>query len=482
MRVANQIFGILIFFFTVSLYSQNNKDKIKVVPLPRSINTQFNEFGPSITGDGKTLYFYSKRNSKTNTDIFQTTFENGQWSFPQEVIELNSEYDDQSPYVDPSGRFMVFSSNRDGSIEFRIPQGIGVSRDLYYSEKVNGRWSRPALLPFSINTADMEENPYVFGEYVYFTRYPFGQKEKAKIYRAKLSSRDVYPAEELPSHINMPGTATITAVVSPDGQYLYFASNRSGGYGGFDIYKSKINKDGSFGEPENLGPDINTQSDEAYMIVSYQQNTIFFCRRNMDANSDYDIYTAKLPDDSDPRAKPIPPLPPKGKPGNIEPKNELVAKTEPKTPAKLPTKSKLNKIETDTFPPIKKKPEINIAKILKEKKKLTLNNINFDINSSDLRPESFPILNTIIDFLKDNPDQRIKIIGHTDLTGDLEFNQQLSWYRAESVKKYFVSKGIDKMRILTDGKGSSQPVINNKEPESNQINRRTEFEVLDPAK
>ncbi|MCX7999294.1 MAG: OmpA family protein, partial [Leptospiraceae bacterium] len=238
-----------------------------IIPLPSPVNTNFNEFGPSLTADGNTLYFYSKRNSITNTDIFKTTKVNGVWTTPVEVKELNSPYDDQSPFVYGNEQFIVFSSNRDGSIEFRIPQGIGVSRDIYYSEKVRGKWTTPMPLSENINTEQMEENPFVYGDYLLFTRYPFGNPGLAKIYSSHLTSKDIYPAQELPPPINIEGTSTISAFISPEGNYIYFASNRPGGYGGYDIYRSRIYEDGTFGEAENLGPEINTTADEAYMII-----------------------------------------------------------------------------------------------------------------------------------------------------------------------------------------------------------------------
>ena len=78
-----------------------------------------------------------------------------------------------------------------------------------------------------------------------------------------------------------------------------------------------------------------------------------------------------------------------------------------------------------------------------------------------------------------NPDIKIKVTGHTDLTGDLEANKKLSWDRAESVKKYLMLKGIESKKITIEGRGSTQPLINSVSPEASKVNRRTEFEVLE---
>jgi len=456
----------------------------KVVPLPSNINTSFNEFGPSLTSDGTTLYFYSKRNSRTNTDIFKTKFINGRWTDPVEVKELNSPYDDQSPFVFGNEQFIVFSSNRDGSIEFQLPQGIGVSRDLYYSENINGNWTLPSPLSTNVNTEAMEENPFVFGDFLFFTRYPFGNPSLAKIYRSRLTSREIYPAEELPPPVNLEGTSTISAFISPDGKYIYYASNREGGYGGYDIYRSKIYLDGSFGEAENLGPEINTSSDEAYFIMSSKDKSIYFCRRNSTGNKDYDIYWAqqlKEDLDLDELASNLQASQPKKNLENLEPKSEIPPKKTLKKEGKnFSDKSKpKTDLEDDIVKlPHKDKELAEITKTLKEKKKLTLRSINFEINSSELLPASLPVLNKLAEFLHSEKSIKIKVTGHTDLTGDKELNVQLSWDRAESVKKYLVSKGISPDRIVTDGKGSTQPIVNDTKPESNRLNRRTEFEVI----
>ena len=121
----------------------------------------------------------------------------------------------------------------------------------------------------------------------------------------------------------------------------------------------------------------------------------------------------------------------------------------------------------------------NINEAIKDKKKITLNSINFEMNSPFLLRESFPTLNALSEILLNNPEIKIKVIGHTDLTGDLEANKKLSWDRAESVRKFLVTKGVDSKKILIDGKGSTQPLVNSTSPEASKVNRRTEFEVLE---
>lgn len=390
----------------------------KVEPISGKINTDLQEFGPSIGPDGKNLYFYSKRNGSKYTDIFRSINIDGTWREPMKIYELNSPYDDQSPFISEDGKFMIFSSNRDGSKEFRLEDGrVGVSRDIYYSELAGVRWTKPVPLSDKINTNDIEENPFLVGNEFYFTRYPFGEPNKAKIYRAKIVNDQLGEPESLPYPINVPNYSSLAAIISIDKKEIYFSSNRPGGYGGYDIYKSIINENGQYSEPINLGSEINTNGDEAYLVINRADNSFVFCRKEI--GKSYDIYTAK---------------------------------------------------------PIEKQ---EIAQILKTHKKITLNSIHFKSNSSDITSESTTELDKVIEYMEKNKSLKLKIIGHTDLTGDLDFNQILSEHRALSVKNYFVKKGIDEKRMAIEGKGSTTPVENNMSEESNKKNRRTEFQILD---
>ncbi|HET6990742.1 MAG TPA: OmpA family protein [Bacteroidia bacterium] len=103
-------------------------------------------------------------------------------------------------------------------------------------------------------------------------------------------------------------------------------------------------------------------------------------------------------------------------------------------------------------------------------KKLVVSNVYFDTDKSILKEESFPILDEIISEMKNQPDLKVEIDGHTDSDGTPEHNLQLSKARANSVADYFVSKGIDSSRISTNGFGSSKPIS-----EEKNKNRRVEF-------
>jgi len=107
-----------------------------------------------------------------------------------------------------------------------------------------------------------------------------------------------------------------------------------------------------------------------------------------------------------------------------------------------------------------------------------LNNVFFDFDKWDLRPESFIELDRVVTLLKDNPTIEIEMSAHTDSYGSDDYNMKLSDNRARSVMEYILSKGIDKSRITSQGYGETRPVAPNDSPENRQLNRRVEFKIV----
>ena len=107
-----------------------------------------------------------------------------------------------------------------------------------------------------------------------------------------------------------------------------------------------------------------------------------------------------------------------------------------------------------------------------------INNIFFDFNESILKPESYLELDRLYKYLNDNPEINVEISGHTDNKGSDDYNITLSNSRANSVKEYLVSIGINSNRIVSKGYGKSKPVATNDTDEGRQFNRRVEFTIL----
>ena len=107
--------------------------------------------------------------------------------------------------------------------------------------------------------------------------------------------------------------------------------------------------------------------------------------------------------------------------------------------------------------------------------KIIVNGIRFDVNKSTLKPESMGAINEIYTLLKDNPDLKFSVEGHTDSQGDDAFNMKLSEERAETVKNTLLKMGISADRLASKGWGESKPISNNASPEDMANNRRVEF-------
>jgi outer membrane protein OmpA-like peptidoglycan-associated protein len=107
-----------------------------------------------------------------------------------------------------------------------------------------------------------------------------------------------------------------------------------------------------------------------------------------------------------------------------------------------------------------------------------LNNVFFDFGKYDLRPESYPELDRLAEFLKSNTSLRIELGGHTDNVGKDADNLTLSQNRVNSVMSYVASRGVDAARLTAKGYGETKPVNTNDTEEGRQQNRRVEFTIL----
>jgi outer membrane protein OmpA-like peptidoglycan-associated protein len=115
---------------------------------------------------------------------------------------------------------------------------------------------------------------------------------------------------------------------------------------------------------------------------------------------------------------------------------------------------------------------------LKTNQIVTLNNIFFDIDKYDLKPESDVELKTVLQLLTANPSMKIEISGHTDNIGEADYNAALSEFRARSVANYLVSKGVDTAMLVVKGYGFTKPVVDNATEANRALNRRVELKLI----
>lgn len=158
---------------------------------------------------------------------------------------------------------------------------------------------------------------------------------------------------------------------------------------------------------------------------------------------------AEEPKPAPPPAKPVPPPPPAPPP----PK----PKAPPPPPPPLPP------------PPAKPAPRVE--------RTIILDHVLFDFDKTAIKPDGAKILDRLVAFLKENPDKKVDLEGHTDWIGTEKYNQGLSERRAASVRNYLVKKGIDANRLITRGFGEAKPIADNKTREGRAKNRRVEVKV-----
>jgi outer membrane protein OmpA-like peptidoglycan-associated protein len=111
--------------------------------------------------------------------------------------------------------------------------------------------------------------------------------------------------------------------------------------------------------------------------------------------------------------------------------------------------------------------------------KFVLEGINFDVNKATIRPESFPMLDVVVEYMTYKKSARIEISGHTDNQGNPKKNKKLSEQRAQACRQYLIDKGIEGSRIMAQGFGDEQPIASNDTEEGRQQNRRIEAKELE---
>lgn len=484
--------------------------EFKPINIGNAINTAEDEYFPSITADGETFIFTRKVGQQE--DFYISTKVNGKWQAAVPLKEINSYGNEGAPSISADGKIMFFAScmNIEGNYGSPDRKGYG-SCDIFYSERINGKWSKPVNVGPPINTQHWETQPSFSsdGRTLYFVRgyVNRGEIKQGDIYMAVMDENGKFSEPvKLGSNINTDRDEE-SVFIHPDNQTLYFSSNGHIGMGGLDIYMSKRQADGSWGPAINLGYPINTNNDENSLLVDPSGKIAYFASNRKDGYGGLDIYQFELPENVRPEKITYV----KGKVYDAVTKQPLIANFE------VYDLSSQNKVTT-SFSDIKgnflvtltagknyminvnqtgylfysdnfslenvetsfEKPFIlDIPLMPIDTGSVTeLKNVFFDVNKWDLKPESKAELNKLIAFLKQNPSIKIELSGHTDNSGDKKFNQTLSTNRAKAVYDYLIKEGgISPQRLTYRGYGDTRPKVPNDSPENKAKNRRTEFKI-----
>lgn len=469
------------------------------VNLGDGINTNYLEYYPSLTIDGKKMIFTRRVNN--DEDFYESENINGVWSKATPAKgKINTTLNEGAQSISQDGQWLIFTG-------CNYPEGQG-SCDLYISFKTkSGSWTEAENIGPIVNTDLWESAPSLSPDKkdLYFSSNRFngyGGKDIWVTHR-NASGKWTVP-ENLGPTINTSGDETCP-FIHPDNQTLYFNSNGLPGYGMADLFLTRKSADNKWTTPLNLGYPINTIDDEGSLIVASDGYTSYYASDRKNKNSGLDIYSFILP-------------------------KELSAKKtlwingnvfDAKSKLGLPSMATLNclgnanfstQIQTDEDGnflitlPIGYEYSLNINRKgylfysdhfslpenttdsffklnvplqpIEPGASIVLKNIFFGNNETKLQPESEAELNKIVSLLNENPNMKVQISGHTDNVGKKEANQLLSLNRAKSVVNYLVGKGITINRLLPKGFGDTKPVASNDTDEGKSLNRRTEINVV----
>lgn len=496
-----------------------------VVKNAKLFNSRRADFSPMFNGE--VIYFTTtnekvvgtKRSEITGmkrSDIWMVRKnERGEWQRPEAIEgELNTEWDEGIVSFSPDGSTMYLTRS------MRTPdRDTGVN--IYTSTRSDAQWSAPVKFDITNDTLSSYGHPAVSpsGEYLYFASDMPGNGGK-DIWRINLRER-AGSLENLGDAINTSGDEMFPYLLTDS--IMYFASDGHPGLGGLDIFKATLTPSGGW-LVENMGYPINSEGDDFGITFATPGKESGYFSSNRGDGRGYDhLYSFELPDlkiqisgwvldkDEAPVANAVIRIV-----GNDGSNQKAIAKNDGSFSFPLQrgvnyvmlagAKGYLNAKQEFTSDSAEEDAEYGIDFILASVTKPNIvDNIFYDFDKSTLRPESKTALDGLAQMLRDNPNITIEMASHTDRKGSDEYNIALSDRRAKSVVDYLIELGIAADRLQHQGYGESRPktitkrlarefpqftegqtlneeFIQSLSPEdqdvADQINRRTEFQVL----
>ena len=493
-----------------AIESMKNPRSFELMNMGSGINSEWDEYLAALTADDEQIVFTVKRPRDKGTvcafclneeDLYCSHKSVGEW-LPREELgaPVKSGYNEGAQCISPDGKYLLYTMC---DADF----GMG-SCDLYWAKRIGDRWSRPRNFGAPVNTSSWESQPSMAadGMTVYFASSRPGGFGGMDIWKTTMTAEGEFSVPvNLGPAINTPGDDAAPFIHS-DGRTLYFASNGRVGMGGYDLYYSTLQADGTWSEPVNMGYPINSPADEINVFINAHGTVAYIASDKDGGYGGLDLYSFELDDQL--RPNPVTyikgrvrdafsgePLSARIEMIDLNTKQLLTATTsDPQTGSYLacvhtggnillnvshpdyPFYSENFQIEksyTELSPYLKdiSLQPTDVGTVV------TLKNVFFDFDRSELKPESFVELNKLADYLKKNA-IRIEIGGHTDDQGSEEYNDRLSENRAKAVYDYLIQKGIPAERLQYKGYGMRLPVADNSTEEGRAANRRTEFKIV----
>ncbi len=405
---------------------------------------------------------------------------------------VNSAESDFSPIISPDGNKLFFTSNRKG--------GYG-GQDIWVSERIDGKWTKPINLGKPVNNS-LNQGPDCFynndetgEEYLLVTYCQPTEEGLCDIYKTKqLSDGSWAEPVALPAPVN---TQYSEANANWDyiNKILYFTSTRPGGMAGpgpkklknessYDIWMCPMKKDGSWGEPVNLGAPVNTPQWEGVAFYHTADQSIYFSSNGHGGKGGADVFRSKrLGPNSWSEPEPVNVV---NSAGNdiyfsIPASGDLAYFSSTSTggegmediyvaPLSIFLSPEVLARRTMEMPP---KPRVTT-----EISPGHLETIYFDFDKHEMRPSEKEKLHKVIEFMQEHPHVKIGLAGHACSVGALDYNLVLSAKRAEAVRGYLVENGIKPERLELSFYGETKPAEPNDPQTGNPLNRRAEISIL----
>ena len=454
-------------------------------PLPSPFNTQSNEGGAALTIDNRDLYFtyceIIKVAGKLDLacDIATSHYRNGKWSEIEILDKVNKPGSvwESMPTISSNGKTLYFVSNR--------TEGSYGGYDIYKSVKdADGEWQEAVNLGPVINTAGHEKTPFIHtdSQTLYFSSSNYQDKSTGEVFRGHLGlgGYDIFYSRLdstnkwiKPINIGYPINTKSNDLgfsVSTDGKYGYFSSSK--------VEKEKEqNKDRNFAQKQSKRRmPLNIYSFELYQEARPQK--VVFVKGNVkDENTQQPVREVQILV-KNVETKEITEIPIDMETGSfvaaIVTTSDLTLMVKKKDYAYVTTYIEQNSDE-EALKPVKldieiKEVEVGVA--------YNLQDIYFDTDSDVLKKKSVRVIEGFYDFLRDNPNVKVEIQGHTDNVGSDAYNMKLSEARARSVYQVLLNLGILESQITSKGYGESKPIASNKTVEGRAKNRRTVFVII----
>jgi len=471
--------------FAQKLYS--NPIKINVKPISEFVNTSFAEYSPIVTLDEKKLYFTSRRPENVGgkkdpidddfyEDIYVSEKSEIGWSLPKNVgNSVNSDNHDAVVGISEDGQKMFVYKNTLHEI------GGKQSGDIFYSELIGDRWETPVAFENGINTVYFEPSASINANenMIFFASDKPGGYGGTDIYVTSLLPNGKWTnPKNLGNKINTSENDD-SPFLMPDGKVLYFTSEGHLGMGGHDIFYSKLDTNGNWSSPVNLGYPINSPDDDIYFSWSADGNRIYFSSiREEFGKTNSDIYVGEFVAKNEEHVVML-----KGKVQNRITKEPLKAliKVFELANNKLVGVHHSNSISGDYQLIL---PEGINYRVVVEKDNYLFNSLNLNVpesksyvelskdlyldtvfagrsiylrnvffanNSNDIQIESSSELDALVEVLEKNPHLYIELMGNIDDINDKEHNKFLSESRAVVISEYLTKHGIDETRIISVG-------------------------------